>query len=496
MIRSAALLLSGFQVRMSRIVMALSVILAVVLAVEFFSASGNRLFYPFLLEHTEGFVLQQFHAYRRGINLYSSPSIFHIGAMYPPGYYYFGALFPVKLGGELFVLRVVSFVSFCAVLATALTVTAIRTRSLFYGVAICGAMIGIGKYTSCWFDLARVDSCSLFFSFAATALVQTRPTTLGRALICGFLLFIALFIKQTAIFSLLGIVIYFGLGYMRSSVIIALSCLSLLLVAGLSLNIYYDGWFVRYLLLLPASQPYRMRNLLAQENLTLFMAAIPLFAVALYRFSKCERSVWGTTFLMNLLCGALAAAKEGAAVNHFIPAVIFGIMVLGEGFKLEEDTGFGMLFSGSMLALQLLIAAVKPSTSTPPPEAFVEYEKLNEILWRLPKPVLIWTHHGFLVHEVQTNAVANRQAYVDIVWANRREFGRWGQLVSNGVKWPFHSVITYLGDDSPFLDQFRKLEDIDFTGDTWFGDPPFVFTIYELRMPGNQSTPDPKLAQP
>ncbi len=200
-----------------------------------------RIHYPFSLEFVEGDALIQVYRILQGKVLYAQPSFQYIATNYPPLYFYTSALFARLIGFGFFSLRLVSFVS------------SLGCMSLIYlicrreGTGSLPALIASGFFTStyklggAWFDIARVDMLALFLILLAVYL--TRIKSLAAYIIAGIIFGLSCLTKQTNLFVLAFLCLYFILFERNKSLGFVVSSIACFLIVSWRLDQIYSGWY-------------------------------------------------------------------------------------------------------------------------------------------------------------------------------------------------------------------------------------------------------------
>jgi hypothetical protein len=213
-----------------------------------------RIPYPFDLEWMEGGMLA--HAWRldQGLPLYAAPSPEFVPYIYPPGYSAVVALLGKVFGLSLPLGRVVSVVGTVAAAGSiGFVVRRVGGTPL---VALCAAAVFLGTYpqSGAFYDLVRPDGLCLGLLGWSIALVWVRarwaPVAAALLLVAAFL------VKHNA--AAFGIPLVLGFGWRhgwRAAGAFAVAAIVPAAVAVGLLQWRSDGWFLRYLVEVPASHP-------------------------------------------------------------------------------------------------------------------------------------------------------------------------------------------------------------------------------------------------
>jgi hypothetical protein len=210
----------------------------------------HRLAYPFDLEWMEGSMVQHVSRVLDGQPVYASPTLDYVPFLYPPLYYYVGAVAARVTGLGFFPLRLVSFVSSLAFFWLIYRLAARDTDSPYAGLVAAGLAAATYRIGGAWFDLARNDSLFLALMLAAIYLIRFRESQAGWAS-AGFLLALAGLTKQTALFMAPPFFVYAALVDRRKAIALMLTFGAVLGVATWALDVSTHGWYMEYVFRLP-----------------------------------------------------------------------------------------------------------------------------------------------------------------------------------------------------------------------------------------------------
>lgn len=204
----------------------------------------SRIKYPFALEWLEGGSYIQVHRLLTGQPLYARPDIQYVAMIYPPLYYFAAAGVARLTGLTYFPLRLVSLVS--AMGAIGLIYLICRREGAgrlpaFLGCALFAAAYGMSGY---WFDLARIDTLSVFLLLLSIWLLRFR--TVGFLVAAGVVSALAALTKQTHLVAIACLGLFLLLSDWRRAVTFLLAFISAYAGAFLLLNSHYKGWYEFY----------------------------------------------------------------------------------------------------------------------------------------------------------------------------------------------------------------------------------------------------------
>ena len=302
----------------------------------------SRAAYPYDLEWMEGGML--LHALRvvDGKPIYGPPSVEFISYLYTPGYAWVVGWLGKVFGLSYFVGRVVSLVSFSAVLVVVfLAVWRQAARGLpgvLWGIAAAGLVASSFQHTGAWYDLVRNDSLYLGLVAVSLYLLRYHSHHTAGVVVAALLAVLAFFTKQTAsLFIVLsGVTIQF-ICWRRQhlyAIIAGLSTAAILLWA----NHATDGWFWKYTFEMHQGHdlywdrvwPVTEKKLLGffpavGVVLGLWLLVVPVWWAVRRRLTPLDRGnlFWLLVALTGIAVSAVGYATQWASRNAFIPGLLF-----------------------------------------------------------------------------------------------------------------------------------------------------------------------------
>jgi hypothetical protein len=234
---------------------AITLALAVDVAL-FVGVVAQRLFFPYELEWMTGSVLDSIERLRSGAPLYAEPSASWIPFIYPPLYYWVGAL----LGGSALACRLVSLVSalFQAVMARRI---ARDLGATLFWAAVSGALVlACFPYAGWWYDLERSDTLGGAMILGTCALLVRARTPRAHA-VAGLVAGLAFFAKQQAVFYVAGAIVALVATWRREGKRVQLMHLAAFAVTAFAvigllaafLDARSGGWFRYYVVHVPGA---------------------------------------------------------------------------------------------------------------------------------------------------------------------------------------------------------------------------------------------------
>jgi len=200
--------------------------------------------YPFSLEFVEGDSLIQVYRILQGKLLYAQPSYQYVAMDYPPIYFYISALFARLIGFGFFPLRLVSFVSSLGCISVIYLICRKEGTRILPALIASGFFAGTYKLGGVWFDIARVDMLALFLVLLAVYL--TRFKSLAAYIMAGIVFAFSCLTKQTNLFILAFLCLYFMLFERNKTLGFVLSSIGSFIIISLWLNRVYSGWYSFY----------------------------------------------------------------------------------------------------------------------------------------------------------------------------------------------------------------------------------------------------------
>ncbi len=215
---------------------------------------ASHLAYPYDIEWMEGGMLAHAWRVQRGLPLYAPPSSEWVPYVYPPGYSWIVAALAAVVPLDYALGRAVSLaatlVAAGAAGAAVLRVSADRRAALWSGLVFLGAYPASGAF----YDLVRPDA--LFVALAGLAVVLALGDTAIAAVGSGLLLAAALLCKHNA--AVLVVPLLGSLLLRREWARAALFCVAFGVPVALAVGWLQQasgGWFLAYLVEVPAAHP-------------------------------------------------------------------------------------------------------------------------------------------------------------------------------------------------------------------------------------------------
>lgn len=389
------LLATPHALKAPRLLRAACVALAVWFIAAFLYIALNSITYPYHLEWIEGQSIDVIARITRGLPVYSEPSFEYVPFLYTPLYYYVSAIVSLFTGVDFFAGRLVSL---CAALGTGTLIFRwIRRENGSWQSALVGAGLFYAtyRYSGRWFDLARVDSLSLFFAVAGTFVFRYYRGPAGIAGAAA-LMAAAFFTKQSgflcvAPFLLGGIIRNPNHGL---STLVAATALTLGVMSYLEES--SSGWFSYYVFAVPAGHTV---DHLAPVNfwthdLGLRTGALLLMGLALlaawYKPDRRKCVLYATLLAGFVLAAYSSRLHRFGYVNTLMPLHAILALFAGLAFAAAENAGPRLrLLAPLVVAGQLLSMLYNPAPLVPSQKMLEAGNKFIEELKKFNGDVLI-----------------------------------------------------------------------------------------------------------
>jgi hypothetical protein len=356
----------------------------------------RRIGHPYELEWIEGGSLNQVARVVHGQSLYTAPTVSWTPNIYPPLYYWVGALVTRAVGLSLPALRAVSVAASIGLAVSVWVLVRHETREHVGPVVAIGLLFATYRIGGTWFDIARVDMLFLGLLFAALAVVRTRPTTAG-AVTGAVLMLLALLAKQSALLPALAVLPWLwrrdrrqGIAYLSTFAIGSLGAIAVLEGAT-------HGWFMYYMWTVPSGHAIAHSAVIGfwtGDVLRNLWACIPLVGVGLVGVAHRERdALWfhGPVFAALLLAAYTARLHTGGWDNVLLPAYA-GIAVLagiGVGWARSALPAAPAAAAIALVVVQFAVLLYNPAAFIPRPSDAAVADRFVHTVRGLPRPILL-----------------------------------------------------------------------------------------------------------
>lgn len=277
--------------------------------------------YPYEWEPGEGARILYAQRFLQGEPIYSSNQEFPmLGNCYPPVYFLLTALV-MKTGIDpLIGGRLISIISIILIIFGIYSVVEKLTGSKKMGL-IAGACFVFPSPVANWYPLARMDSLCGLLLFGLAYLVFRKPDSVKASFFSGAIAVAALYTKQTALFVVGSMMLFYLLGkkwkqfFVYCSTVLFLGLLFFLLCQH-----WTDGWFYKNLFSENIDRVFIARRygiffgwIFKSAPVVCVLAVI---TVVCKIFSR-EYRVW-ILFFWGGLANALLIGANGSGMNYFV----------------------------------------------------------------------------------------------------------------------------------------------------------------------------------
>jgi hypothetical protein len=366
--------------------------------------AARRIGYVYELEFMEGTQVDMVRRVLNGQGLYVEPSPDYVSVVYTPLYYYLGALVSKVWGVGLVQLRCISLASVLGIFALLFMWLKRETGQILPGLIAVGLFAGCFAFSGYWYDIARVDSLSVFCTLLGAWAVRFA----GRRrdfVLAGVILFLAAMVKQSAAVVIPFLLLYLAVTNRPGLKAVAGTGALLGLVAGVAMHLGSGGWSTYYLLSLPGkwvvSNPGGL-SLLAHmktEMLPALLAALAGLAVLWTDKARRDRALFYTLFFAAI-CYTVhkGLTIQGAWLNHLMLFHAPLALLAGLSFHAARSLSWGAPLRLALAGLLLAQAGrclYDPQRAIPDGSARYGWDKLIKDVKAVEGDVLM-PFHGYL----------------------------------------------------------------------------------------------------
>ncbi len=383
--------------------------------------------HPFELEWMEGSVVAHVRRVLEGQPLYVAPSLHFTPFIYPPLYFYLGAIVSKFAGAGFAPLRLLSFVASLGTIA--FVYMTLRRSSSRWLPAVLGACLFAASYREggAWFDLARVDSVYIAFVAAGILLLRRDPPWLA-GILGGLAFALAALTKQSALFIAAPAAVFLVFTDWRRGIAFGATLGAIVGGATLALDRASGGWYAYYAFDLPRDHPIIGQLLRGFWTTDLLGAFAIAFAFGVFGFCRMSRETWRRDGLdLALVVGLVIAAyvtkiRVGSYDNLVIPAHLAASLVFGWGLDrllgLRESLGERgralERFAVVLCLIQFSLLLYKPWLQIPTPAHAAAGRQFVESLRRVRGDVWI-PSHPYLAEMAGKPSYAHELALTDVL---------------------------------------------------------------------------------
>jgi hypothetical protein len=335
------------------------------------------------LEWMEGASVQHARRLLQGQPLYAAPSAAFVPYLYPPLAYVPMAAALWAFGPTLVAARAASLgCALGSLLLVARIAGAAGARSAWAAAGLFA--IGFG-YAGAFLDLARVDAC-----FVLLVLLGVERLHAGRPWAALAWLALSAFAKQHGALLLLGASAALLAADARRHARAVIAVWSAAIAAFVALQLASGGWFARYVVSLPASQPLAPALLWSFVPIDLCVYLPVLVGAAAYdagrRFAARALVPADAVLAMAIVAGALGRAHAGGHDNVRLPAFALlccaGATPLLRAIEDPARRARTRVLACAALSVQFAMLWQAPSLYAPPASSAPRFTALRAALER------------------------------------------------------------------------------------------------------------------
>lgn len=377
---------------------------ALLYIVSYLTIAILRIRYPYELEWMEGSSLNTIYRIREGLSIYTRPSIEYIPNIYPPLYYYIASLFSFIFGINLFSLRLVSFIASILCLVLIFIIVYRESREKYIAFIAAGLYAAVYKISGGWFDIARVDSLSVFLLLQHIYIIRYSRLKHNH-IVAGLIFTLCLFTKQSAIFFLPFILLYYLIFLKKNFLQFFFSFfLSTTVFFGIYDNVT-NHWF-SYSIFMPRNATFLismfysfwLNDLL--KNL-MIVCPIVIIGVALCLLKKGKKEVLSYTLMYGgfVFISWAGRIKKGGEINDLIPVYAALCILYGVSISIIKKTfhNNGAILVSIVTLLQLTLLFYNPLDHVPTHEDKLFGDRLVQKIKKVNGPVLL-PYSNYLTH--------------------------------------------------------------------------------------------------
>lgn len=228
----------------------LTVLAGIGFIVAFVAIALKRIAYPFDLDWIEGLMIEHARRVASGMPIYVKPSPDFVPTIYPPLYYYAGAIFIRIFGEGHLALRLLSLLSFLGVLSVIWVIVRGETRNSL--AAWVAAFMMAATYGICgtWFDLARNDGLYLLIELASFACIMQEKKPYAQ-MAGGALLACAYLTKQSCLAVAIPFLALYAVLNWRGALLAGIPFAASAAILTALLYFGTNGWYTFYVFDIP-----------------------------------------------------------------------------------------------------------------------------------------------------------------------------------------------------------------------------------------------------
>jgi hypothetical protein len=391
-----------------------AIVASVLFAAMYFVTAIPRVLYPYDLDFLEDSVLMQSLRIAHHQPVYIPPNADFNPHVYMPLYFWLGGMLFMLGGPSLLLLRLLSL---AATLGTTIMVFWVAKReSGLNWIAISCAGLFLGGYgiSGFWYELARVDSLFVTFTFLGVALaVYAKASNRGLVLSALFLA-LATFTKQTGSVVGVCIAVYLFLTIGRRARWFMDTFGGLVVIPLFGLNVITHGWFFYHIFHIGSADPIEFSRLVdyLKDKIFGIMSALTLMAIVTgllgmrrAGFGILREQPWFIGIGIAVLVSGMGRIRVGGNLNNLMPAYAFlclsPAILAGESthHKFFNDSENKKIFPGwhnwlitALILWQFALGRYSPSSHIPTAGARQSADRFIQRIASIQGPVFVMMH--------------------------------------------------------------------------------------------------------
>lgn len=357
------------------------------------------------LEWMEGGMVREVQRVLGGSNLYGPPTLEATPYIYTPLFTWIGAAVSWVVGVGLEPLRAISIVSSLLAFWAAGRVVVAETGDRWAGLVTAGLLAAAYVVGGAWYDVGRVDS--LMLALVLLGLLSARTATSTRAaVVAGTVMVLAVMTKQDALLPAIACFPWLLRRDRRLGLAYAGTLTVGLGVAVAVLQVTSGGWFLYYVVQVPAAHPWIPGSYLGffTSDLRPFAWSGALAVLALVgahrRIGSTGVQWWfvGPVLASLVATGWFGRVHSGGWNNVLIPALAGIAMLTGIALAVVRARGAPMLTGLCVVLVVTQFIGLRwwPPDQVPGAASSRRTRAAVEVIRDLPGPVYLPGHPWLL----------------------------------------------------------------------------------------------------
>lgn len=333
----------------SRILKILGIITLIIISLYFivlvFTTIIQRINYPYALEWMEGGSLIQVQRIQNSDPMYTKPTLDYVPYIYTPFYFLLSALFSALFGIQFFSLRLVSFLSSLGTGIIILLLVHRVEKKWWVKYLGLGIYMSIFKLTGFWFDIARVDSLSVFLLFLGFLLQQNQNSI--SQILSGCIFTLAIYTKQTILIPIAFIFLYLFIFNKQDFVKRITPCVLSSIAIFIILEMRSDNWFSFLILKQTAQHSLNIFERIIPASFTVLIPVLPLLlpSTLFFLFQLNKNNVHSQPHYVNQIFFFLVGLYTYSLISTINPGSYHNVLLpFYAGLSLTSTLGVALVY--------------------------------------------------------------------------------------------------------------------------------------------------------